>query len=85
MPYLTAGDTEVLTPVFCSIATHGPTLDTHDTKSNESAMKTGLRLLSSYEMKGGEKPWVITEAIDLQSGEKSSQRQLTTLLLPSDY
>jgi hypothetical protein len=60
-------------------------LDAHDAKANESALKTGLRLLSSYEMKGGEKLWVITEAIDLQAGEQSSQRQLTTLLLPSDY
>jgi hypothetical protein len=36
-------------------------------------------------MKGGERLWVVTEAVDLQAGEKSSQRQLTTLLLPSEY
>lgn len=60
-------------------------LDAHDTKANEDAIRTGLRLFSVYEMKGGEKLWVITEAIDLQVGEKSSQRQLTTLLLPSEY
>jgi hypothetical protein len=60
-------------------------LDASDTKANESALKTGLRLLSSYEMKGGERLWVVTEAVDLQAGEKSSQRQLTTLLLPSEY
>ena len=48
-------------------------------------MKTGLRLFSVYEMKGGEKLWVITEAIDIQAGDKPSQRELTTLLLPSEY
>ncbi len=56
-----------------------------DAKENEKAMKTGLRLFSVYEMKGGEKLWVITEAVDLQAGDKSSQRQLTTLLMPSEY
>ncbi len=61
------------------------TLDASDTKANESAMKTGLRLFSVYEMKGGEKLWVITEAIDIQAGGKPSQRELTTLLLPSEY
>jgi hypothetical protein len=60
-------------------------LDTHDTKANDSAMKTGLRLLSSYEMKGGEMLWVITEAVDIERGDNPKQRQLTTLLLPSEY
>jgi hypothetical protein len=60
-------------------------LDTHDTKANDSAMKTGLRLLSSYETKGGETLWVITEAVDIERGDNPKQRQLTTLLLPSEY
>ena len=60
-------------------------LDDHDTKANNSALKTGLRILSSYPMKGGERLWVITEAIDTEAGANPCKRQLTTLLLPSDY
>jgi hypothetical protein len=56
-----------------------------DAKENETAMKTGWRIFSVYKLKGGEKLWVITEAGDLQAGDKSSQRQLTTLLMPSEY
>ena len=61
------------------------TLDASDTKANATAMKTGWRIFSVYKLKGGEKLWVITEAIDIQAGGKPSQRELTTLLLPSEY
>lgn len=60
-------------------------LDTHDTRANESAMKTGLRLLSSYETAAGETLWVITEHVDLGHGGKPERRELTTILLPADY
>ena len=60
-------------------------LDAHDTRANEAAMKSGLRLLSSYKTAEGEVLWLITDAIDLQAGDDPARRALTTLLLPSDY
>ncbi len=60
-------------------------LDRGDVKANESALKTGLRLLSSYPLKSGEVLWIITEAVDIEFGGKSTHRELTTLLLPADY
>jgi len=45
-----------------------------DARENERALKTGLRLLSSYEHEG-ERLWVITEA----------DRSSTCILLPSEY
>ena len=60
-------------------------LDGHDTRANESAMRTGLRLLSSYTTTGGETLWVITENVDIEHGGKPERRELTTILLPSDY
>jgi hypothetical protein len=46
-----------------------------DSAENESALKHGFRLMSSYHTKAGTKIWVITEA----------DRSVTTLLLPSEY
>ena len=60
-------------------------LDAHDTRANETAMKTGLRLLSSYKTAGGETLWIITEAIDTEHGGRPDRRELTTILLPNDY
>lgn len=45
-----------------------------DKESNETALKEGLRLFSSYII-NGEKLWIITEW----------DRSATTLLLPSEY
>lgn len=45
-----------------------------DARENARALKTGLRLLSSYEHEG-ERLWVITEA----------DRSSTCLLLPNEY
>ena len=45
-----------------------------DAESNEDALVTGCRILSSY-LLGTEKLWIITEA----------DRSVTTLLLPSEY
>ncbi len=54
-------------------------LDEHDRRVNETALKTGRRLLSSYPFgsEGGptSKVWVITEA----------DRSATTILLPEEY
>ena len=50
-------------------------LDEHDIKANRDALHHGTRLLSSYELGGGKKLWVITEA----------DRSSTTLLLPEEY
>ena len=60
-------------------------LDAHDTRANESAMRTGLMLFSSYKTACGETLWVITEPVDLEHGGKAERRELTTILLPGDY
>jgi hypothetical protein len=46
-----------------------------DQEENQRAVKQGLRVFSSYKLSTGQKLWVITEW----------NRQVTTLLLPSDY
>jgi hypothetical protein len=46
-----------------------------DREANQAALQNGTRLLSAYELPGGQRLWVLTEA----------DRSLTTLLLPSDY
>ena len=63
----------------------GASLIARDVKANESALKTGLRLLSSYPLRSGEVLWIITEAVDIEFGGKPTHRELTTLLLPADY
>jgi len=45
-----------------------------DRRENELALKEGLRIFSSYQVRG-EKVWVITEA----------DRSITTVLLPDEY
>ncbi|QTO48342.1 MULTISPECIES: hypothetical protein [Burkholderia] len=50
-------------------------LSVEDQTANELAILTGKRLLSSYDLPGGDKVWVITEA----------DRSITTILLPEDY
>ena len=50
-------------------------LDEHDRQENDAALRTGLRLLSSYRSVSGVTFWIITEA----------NRSATTLLLPDDY
>lgn len=46
-----------------------------DKEANESALRYGERLLSSYRTNKGTKLWIITEA----------DRSSTTLLLPDEY
>ena len=46
-----------------------------DRKSNDHALKSGLRLLSSYRMPHGQTIWLISEA----------DRSVTTLMLPEEY
>jgi hypothetical protein len=50
-------------------------LSVEDQTANELALLTGRRLLSSYDLPGGGKVWIITEA----------DRSVTTILLPDDY
>jgi hypothetical protein len=50
-------------------------LDEHDRQENETALRTGLRLLSAYRATNGATFWIITE----------SSREVTTLLIPEDY
>ena len=53
----------------------GDDLCQDDKTENESSLKQGFRLLSSYKIMETEKLWIITEA----------DRSATTLLLPSEY
>ena len=50
-------------------------LSESDRQANEHALKHGLRVLSAYTLRTGEKIWIITEA----------DRSSTTVLLPEDY
>jgi hypothetical protein len=50
-------------------------LDAEDIKANETALRSGLRLLSSYSTRFDEQLWLITEA----------DRSATTILLPDEY
>ncbi|WP_028208842.1 SH3 domain-containing protein [Paraburkholderia nodosa] len=51
-------------------------LSTEDLATNELALLTGKRLLSSYNLPDGQsKVWIITEA----------DRAVTTILLPEEY
>jgi hypothetical protein len=50
-------------------------LGEEDWKENDNALRTGLRLLSSYRSSGGMTFWIITER----------DRSATTLLMPDDY
>ncbi|WP_321885985.1 hypothetical protein [Paraburkholderia bannensis] len=50
-------------------------LTAEDLAANELALLTGKRLLSSYDLPGGGRVWIITEA----------DRSVTTILLPDDY
>lgn len=51
------------------------TIDAEDVSANESALKRGHRILSSYVVGSDKKLWIITEA----------DRSVTTLLLPDEY
>jgi len=46
-----------------------------DRAENELSLERGFRLLSAYNLPGGERIWIITEA----------DRSATTVLLPEDY
>ena len=50
-------------------------LDADDAAANETAVKTGLRILSNYPIAGDQRLWIITEA----------DRTVTTLLLPDEW
>lgn len=50
-------------------------MDEHDIEVNNTALATGGRLFSSYDVDEKNKLWIITEG----------DRSVTTLLLPQDY
>jgi hypothetical protein len=50
-------------------------LSEQDAQENETSVRVGLRILSTYRISTGEKLWIITEA----------DRSSTTILLPSEY
>jgi hypothetical protein len=50
-------------------------IDARDKLSNENALRDGYRILSAYNLKSGQRIWIITEA----------DRSSTCILLPSEY
>ena len=46
-----------------------------DASENELSLENGFRLLSAYNLPGGDRIWIITEA----------DRSATTILLPEEY
>lgn len=50
-------------------------VDEHDRQANNTALREGTRLLSSYHTADGTRFWIITEA----------DRSATTVLLPEEY
>ena len=61
-------------------------LDNGDHRCNKAAMKTGLRILSSFKTNQGDALWVISDAAPAaEYGGNPKIRETTTLLLPGDY
>ena len=61
-------------------------LDPHDNRANESALKTGARIFSAYEFDDTkDRFWIITDAVDPEAGDHPLKRNVTTVLLPSEY
>jgi len=54
-------------------------LDDEDKRANENALKSGARILSKYDV--GADLYFITDAVY----DRDTPRQLTTIMLPSDY
>jgi len=54
-------------------------LDAEDRAVNEHALRVGARLLSNYAVTADEALWIITDAVI------GGRREVTTLLLPSEY
>lgn len=50
-------------------------VDSQDWTENDCSLQNGLRLISAYRDRAGNKFWVVTEA----------DRRATTVLLPEDY
>lgn len=55
-------------------------VDDEDKQSNDEALTTGARLLSTYTLADDTRIWIITEATD-----EYGQREATTILLPDEY
>ena len=55
-------------------------VDVDDSKANETALEDGSRILSAYNLRSGERIWIITEAVG-DDGRRAS----TCILLPDEY
>ena len=71
----TVNSDDVLTSLNRHITGDWGDLEEEDRQVNESALRSGGRLLSAYRDGTGKRFWIITE----------SDRQSTTVLLPEDY
>ena len=55
-------------------------VDAEDWKANDQALVDGSRLLSAYRTLRNVRIWIITEAVN-----DEGKREVSTILLPSDY
>jgi hypothetical protein len=55
-------------------------LDAFDRRENETALRSGARILSACQTPQGGRVWIITEATDDQGARRS-----TCILLPEEY
>ena len=60
-------------------------LDKSDHRLNLKAVKTGLRIFSSFTTSNGDALWVISEYVNIEAGADPRKREITTLLEPTDY
>jgi hypothetical protein len=56
-----------------------------DARANERDLKAGRRLLAAYKLPKDDRIWIITDAVDTEAGDDPLKREVTTVLLPSEY
>ena len=44
-----------------------------------------MRLLSAYKLPKGDTIWIISDAVDPEAGQNPLNREVTTILPPSEY
>ncbi len=69
------GIEEMLTAFYRHIQGDWGDVSPADQRSNDHAVQHGMRIVSAYHSKKGQKFWIITEA----------DRSATTILLPEEY
>ena len=61
-------------------------LEPCDKRANDSDLKVGRRVLSAYKLANSDTIWIVTDAVDvIQPTDDPLKRDVTTVLLPSEY